>query len=118
MLPLLIACAALAQPSHPAERALIERAPAVVPSPRQPAWQRLAFEILVHFGMNTFPDREWGEGNESPALFNPTDLDADQWAAAAEAAGAKALVLVAKHHDGFCLWPSAFTDHSVKNSPW
>jgi alpha-L-fucosidase len=117
MISLLLACLAMAQPPDAADLAVIERAAAVVPEPRQVEWQRLEFEVFVHFGMNTFTDREWGEGNEDPKLFNPTDLDADQWAAAAEAAGARAMVLVAKHHDGFCLWPSAFTEHSVKNSP-
>src|SRR5947209_6715273 len=107
-----------AQPADPADRALIERAAAVAPSPRQLAWQRLEFEGFIHFGMNTFTGREWGEGTEDPKLFNPADLDAEQWAAAAEDAGMKGLVLVAKHHDGFCLWPSKFTEHSVKNSPW
>lgn len=119
MLPILAAIV-LAQVAPPAdtERALVERAAAVTPSPRQLAWQRLEFEVFIHFGMNTFTDREWGEGNEDPKLFNPTDLDADQWARAAKDAGARAIVLVCKHHDGFCLWPSAFTEHSVKHSPW
>jgi alpha-L-fucosidase len=73
---------------------------------------------LVHFGMNTFTDREWGDGKEDPKLFNPSELNAKQWASALKAAGIKQLVFTAKHHDGFCLWPSAYTEHSVKNSPW
>lgn len=88
------------------------------PTPQQLEWQRDELAIFVHFGINTFSDREWGDGKESPASFNPTKLDARQWARAAKAAGAKAMVLTAKHHDGFCLWPTATTTHSVASSPW
>lgn len=88
------------------------------PSESQLIWQRDELAIFVHFGVNTFTDREWGDGTESPAIFNPTALDARQWARSARAAGFKALVLTAKHHDGFCLWPTATTNHSVKSSPW
>ncbi|MGI5868413.1 MAG: alpha-L-fucosidase, partial [Kiritimatiellia bacterium] len=91
---------------------------APTPSPAQLAWHDRAFAIFVHFGTNTFTNREWGDGQAPASVFNPAALDADQWAAAAQAAGAKAMVLTAKHHDGFCLWPSAFTDYSVKSSPW
>ncbi len=88
------------------------------PTRAQLAWQQREFAIFVHFGVNTFTNREWGDGTEDPSIFNPTALDADQWALAAKQAGAGHMVLTAKHHDGFCLWPSRFTEHSVKNSPW
>ncbi len=89
-----------------------------LPSPAQLRWQRSEIAIFVHFGVNTFTGREWGEGTENPVIFNPARLDTDQWAAAARDAGAAHMVLTCKHHDGFCLWPSAFTDHCVKSSPW
>ncbi len=90
----------------------------VKPSPQQVEWQDLEFGVLIHYTTNTFLDREWGDGTADPKVFNPTDLDAEQWVRAAQAAGAKYVVLVAKHHDGFCLWPTEQTDYSVKNSPW
>src|SRR3954454_6060834 len=90
----------------------------VLPSPSQVAWQRDELALFLHFGVNTFTDREWGDGTESPSLFNPAALDARQWTRAAKAAGARALVLTAKHHDGFCLWPTHTTEHSVAKSPW
>ncbi len=89
-----------------------------VPTPQQLKWQRDELALFLHFGINTFTDREWGDGTENPALFQPTALDARQWAAAARAAGARGMVLTAKHHDGFCLWPTATTAHSVASSPW
>jgi alpha-L-fucosidase len=89
-----------------------------LPSNDQLSWQRDERALFLHFGMNTFTDREWGEGTEDPALFNPTALDARQWARVARAAGCRALILTAKHHDGFCLWPTRTTRHSVAASPW
>ncbi|WP_339324869.1 alpha-L-fucosidase [Paenibacillus sp. FSL W8-0194] len=88
------------------------------PSPQQLAWQDLELGMFCHFGINTFCDQEWGEGTDSPELFNPTQFDARQWARTAKRAGFKYLVLTAKHHDGFCLWPTKTTDYSVKSSPW
>ena len=91
---------------------------AVRPTPTrsQLAWQRDELAMFLHFGVNTFTDREWGDGHEDPAIFNPTQLDARQWARAAKAGGFRAMILTAKHHDGFCLWPTATTDHSVAKS--
>ena len=97
---------------------LAAKAARVVPSERQLRWQALEFQAFVHFGMNTFTDREWGEGTEDPKRFDPADFDAGQWVEAVEAAGIRGLIVTAKHHDGFCLWPSRFTGHSVKSSPW
>ena len=89
-----------------------------VPSPSQLTWQRDELAMFIHFGVNTFTNREWGDGKEDPRLFNPARLDAGQWARVAREAGFKAMVLTAKHHDGFCLWPTHTTRHSVASSPF
>lgn len=89
-----------------------------LPTQKQMDWQEMEFYAFVHFSLNTFTNKEWGYGDESPQLFNPTHLDVRQWARVVKAAGMKGIILVAKHHDGFCLWPSAYTERSVKNSPW
>lgn len=96
----------------------VERLIKVVPSQRQLRFQNIGFMMFVHFGMNTFYDVEWGSGKENPAAFNPTELDTDQWCRTAKAAGAGGIILTCKHHDGFCLFQTEYTEHSVKNSPW
>jgi alpha-L-fucosidase len=93
-------------------------APRPHPTPAQLEWQRDELAMFLHFGVNTFTDREWGDGTEDPAIFNPQGLDARQWVRTARGAGFRALILTAKHHDGFCLWPTATTQHSVAKSPW
>jgi alpha-L-fucosidase len=90
----------------------------IKPSPAQVQWQDLEIGVILHFGTNTFLNREWGDGTASPSVFRPTHVDTDQWMEAAKSAGARYAVLVAKHHDGFALWPTGQTDYSVKNSPW
>ncbi len=89
-----------------------------VPSARQLQWHKLKYYAFVHFSMNTFTNEEWGHGTEPPDMFNPTQLDCRQWARVAKAAGMEGIIITAKHHDGFCLWPSQYTQHSVKNSKW
>src|SRR4051794_11793612 len=88
------------------------------PAPYQVAWQDLEFGVIIHFSTNTFLDREWGDGTASPSTFNPTSFDPEQWMKAIRDAGARYVVLVAKHHDGFCLWPTAQTEYSIRASPW
>lgn len=92
------------------------RAGPAIGTPIQLAEDRIF--VFIHFTVNTFTDQEWGSGTESPAIFNPSELDARQWVQACKSAGMSGLILTCKHHDGFCLWPSAYTGHSVKNSPW
>ncbi|AKD54227.1 alpha-L-fucosidase [Spirosoma radiotolerans] len=89
-----------------------------VPSPRQLQWHKMKYYAFVHFNMNTFTNEEWGHGTETANMFNPSQLDCRQWAKVAKDAGMEGIIITAKHHDGFCLWPSKFTEHSVKNSTW
>ncbi len=101
-----------------AEAAIIRKAANVVPHPRQLKWQQLELTGFFHFGVNTYTNKEWGNGKEDPKIFNPRSLDANQWVTVAKQAGIKQVILTAKHHDGFCLWPTRTTEHSLKNSPY
>jgi alpha-L-fucosidase len=110
------ACAEATQDTQ--NKALVLQAASIKPSPQQLAWQQMEFIGFIHYTVNAFTDREWGEGTESPAIFNPTQLDVRQWVKVCKDAGMKMIILTAKHHDGFCLWPSRYTEHSIKNSPY
>ena len=95
-----------------------EKQPLPKPTPQQLEWQQLETTAFIHFTVNTFTGKEWGDGTESPSIFNPTDFDAMEMIRTLKETGFKMAIITAKHHDGFCLWPSAYTEHSVKNSPW
>ena len=96
----------------------IEMASRLVPTPQQLEWQRMELTAFLHFGVNTFTGREWGDGTEDPAIFNPTSLDCEQWVRTLKESGFKVAIITAKHHDGFCLWPTKTTRHSVASSSW
>jgi alpha-L-fucosidase len=102
-----------------AQKKVLPPAPLLpIPSEKQMAWHEMELNAFVHFTTNTFTDKEWGYGDEQPDVFNPSELNTQQWANALQQAGFKGLILTAKHHDGFCLWPGKYTAHSVKSSAW
>ncbi|WP_455672121.1 alpha-L-fucosidase [Phocaeicola sp.] len=96
----------------------VDMASRLVPTKQQLEWQQMEFTCFLHFGINTFTGREWGDGKEDPAIFNPTALDCEQWVRALKEGGFKMAIITAKHHDGFCLWPTKTSKHSVASSPW
>ncbi|MCB0748827.1 MAG: alpha-L-fucosidase, partial [Ignavibacteriae bacterium] len=97
---------------------IIKKAVSIIPDQRQYEWQQNEFTAFIHFGVNTFTAREWGTGFEDPKIFKPTELNTDQWCEAIKSAGMKMVIITAKHHDGFCLWQTRYTDHSVSSSLW
>jgi len=100
------------------EQVLVPTPCGPVPTENQLRWQEMEMYAFIHYSLNTYTDEEWGYGNESPELFNPSDLDCRQWARVCKQAGMKGIIFTAKHHCGFCMWPSKYTEYSVKNSPW
>lgn len=125
LIPILIGCAQSSRyvqsvrfPEDATSEEKVEMAARVVPSRKQLQWQSLELTAFLHFGMNTFTGNEWGDGKDSPALFNPSELDCRQWVRTLKDAGFKMAIITAKHHDGFCLWQTSTTEYSVKNSPW
>ena len=111
ILPLLFISAGCKKPEPPA-------AFGPVPTENQMRWQEMEYYAFIHFSLNTYTDQSWGFGDEDVSLFNPTELDTRQWARICRDAGMKGIIVTAKHHCGFCLWPSEYTDYSVKNAPW
>jgi alpha-L-fucosidase len=105
-------------PAETSPEEKVKMAASVVPSQKQLDWQKLELTAFIHFGINTFTGKEWGNGKEDPALFNPTELNTEQWVKNLHDAGMRMVILTAKHHDGFCLWPTKTTKHSVGSSPW
>ncbi|MBQ6549296.1 MAG: alpha-L-fucosidase, partial [Prevotella sp.] len=89
-----------------------------LPNANQLRWQDMEMYAFIHYSLNTYTDQEWGFGNEDPKLFNPSSLDCRQWARVCKQSGMRGIIFTAKHHCGFCMWPSAYTEYSVKNSPW
>nr|WP_285948034.1 alpha-L-fucosidase [Bacteroides intestinalis] len=104
--------------AFPATAKKLDMASRLVPTPQQLEWQQMELTAFLHFGVNTFTGREWGDGTEGPNIFNPTALDCEQWVRTLKDAGFKMALITAKHHDGFCLWPTKTTRHSVASSPW
>src|ERR1700722_11836827 len=113
-----LAIALLAAQTATTRIAMAQTSGDVLPAPYQVAWQDLEFGVIIHFSTNTFLNQEWGDGTANPQIFNPTGFDPEQWMRAIRDSGAKYVVLVAKHHDGFCLWPTAQTTYGVRSSPW
>ncbi|MGD1041743.1 MAG: discoidin domain-containing protein [Sedimentisphaerales bacterium] len=104
--------------SNDSDSVIVEKAAKVLPRPNQSNWMRLEWTFFLHYGVNTFRGVEWGNGREDPSQFNPSAFDANQWVSAMKDAGGKMIVLVCKHHDGLCLWPTRYTSHSVASSSW
>lgn len=90
----------------------------IVPNERQLKIQEMKYYAFIHYSVNTFTNKEWGNGKESPSVFNPTEQNTDSWCEAIKSAGMKGVVLTCKHHDGFCLWPTKTTEHCIRNSPY